>query len=154
MTEFTLEQQHAFWQFVTGVPWLTPGGLLSWLSLGRYTYCSDSESRYSCNQFIWALHFVLLPVLFNCDEYLEWNWSNGDDDLPSVMTCANYLKLPSYSTKVWFFCLGASFFSTFCIIWLLLCPERCFRRLCTRNCFMPSTKARGNLIFNRFKTDI
>ena len=24
----------------------------------------------------------------------------ADDDLPSVMTCANYLKLPSYSTKV------------------------------------------------------
>ena len=23
-----------------------------------------------------------------------------DDDLPSVMTCANYLKLPPYSTKV------------------------------------------------------
>nr|GEY23949.1 E3 ubiquitin-protein ligase UPL3-like [Tanacetum cinerariifolium] len=23
----------------------------------------------------------------------------ADDDLPSVMTCANYLKLPSYSTK-------------------------------------------------------
>ncbi|RVW96638.1 E3 ubiquitin-protein ligase UPL3 [Vitis vinifera] len=22
-----------------------------------------------------------------------------DDDLPSVMTCANYLKLPPYSTK-------------------------------------------------------
>ena len=35
------------------------------------------------------------------------NSSNGngpsesaDDDLPSVMTCANYLKLPPYSTKV------------------------------------------------------
>ncbi|KAJ9684696.1 hypothetical protein PVL29_016925 [Vitis rotundifolia] len=24
---------------------------------------------------------------------------SADDDLPSVMTCANYLKLPSYSTK-------------------------------------------------------
>ena len=24
----------------------------------------------------------------------------ADDDLPSVMTCANYLKLPPYSTKV------------------------------------------------------
>lgn len=38
----------------------------------------------------------------------------ADDDLPSVMTCANYLKLPPYSTKVtrvslflslWFLCL-------------------------------------------------
>lgn len=26
----------------------------------------------------------------------------ADDDLPSVMTCANYLKLPPYSTKVLF----------------------------------------------------
>ncbi|KAF3791380.1 E3 ubiquitin-protein ligase [Nymphaea thermarum] len=25
--------------------------------------------------------------------------SNADWDLPSVMTCANYLKLPPYSTK-------------------------------------------------------
>ena len=25
---------------------------------------------------------------------------SADDDLPSVMTCANYLKLPPYSTKV------------------------------------------------------
>ncbi|KAJ6906763.1 E3 ubiquitin-protein ligase UPL3 [Populus alba x Populus x berolinensis] len=24
---------------------------------------------------------------------------SADDDLPSVMTCANYLKLPPYSTK-------------------------------------------------------
>lgn len=26
---------------------------------------------------------------------------SADDDLPSVMTCANYLKLPPYSTKVY-----------------------------------------------------
>lgn len=30
---------------------------------------------------------------------------SADDDLPSVMTCANYLKLPPYSTKVCFFLL-------------------------------------------------
>lgn len=28
---------------------------------------------------------------------------SADDDLPSVMTCANYLKLPPYSTKVLIF---------------------------------------------------
>lgn len=28
---------------------------------------------------------------------------SADDDLPSVMTCANYLKLPPYSTKVPYF---------------------------------------------------
>jgi E3 ubiquitin-protein ligase TRIP12 len=31
------------------------------------------------------------------------DWSNGtplaDGDLPSVMTCANYIKLPPYSCK-------------------------------------------------------
>lgn len=30
---------------------------------------------------------------------------SADDDLPSVMTCANYLKLPPYSTKVRFLSL-------------------------------------------------
>jgi E3 ubiquitin-protein ligase TRIP12 len=34
---------------------------------------------------------------------------SADDDLPSVMTCANYLKLPPYSTKVW--CPYCFFFS-------------------------------------------
>jgi E3 ubiquitin-protein ligase TRIP12 len=34
---------------------------------------------------------------------------SADDDLPSVMTCANYLKLPPYSTKVW--CPCCFFFS-------------------------------------------
>jgi hypothetical protein len=27
--------------------------------------------------------------------------NDADDDLPSVMTCANYLKLPAYCSKVW-----------------------------------------------------
>jgi E3 ubiquitin-protein ligase TRIP12 len=29
----------------------------------------------------------------------QHNSNEADDDLPSVMTCANYLKLPPYSSK-------------------------------------------------------
>ncbi|CAL1410242.1 unnamed protein product [Linum trigynum] len=80
MGEFTPEQQRAFCQFVTGAPRLPPGGLA-----------------------------VLNPKLTIVRKHSSTATnppSNGtgpsesaDDDLPSVMTCANYLKLPSYSTK-------------------------------------------------------
>ncbi|XP_010531539.1 PREDICTED: E3 ubiquitin-protein ligase UPL3 [Tarenaya hassleriana] len=79
MGEFTAEQQRAFCQFVTGAPRLPPGGLA-----------------------------VLNPKLTIVRKHSSTATaaSNGmgasetaDDDLPSVMTCANYLKLPPYSTK-------------------------------------------------------
>ncbi|KNA15559.1 hypothetical protein SOVF_097120 [Spinacia oleracea] len=79
MGEFTPEQQRAFCQFVTGAPRLPPGGLA-----------------------------VLNPKLTIVRKHSSTatTASNGtgpsetaDDDLPSVMTCANYLKLPPYSTK-------------------------------------------------------
>lgn len=79
MGEFTPEQQRAFCQFVTGAPRLPPGGLA-----------------------------VLNPKLTIVRKHSSTTTtaSNGtgpsesaDDDLPSVMTCANYLKLPPYSTK-------------------------------------------------------
>ncbi|XP_021775478.1 E3 ubiquitin-protein ligase UPL3-like [Chenopodium quinoa] len=79
MGEFTPEQQRAFCQFVTGAPRLPPGGLA-----------------------------VLSPKLTIVRKHSSTTTtaSNGtgpsesaDDDLPSVMTCANYLKLPPYSTK-------------------------------------------------------
>ncbi|XP_011092986.1 E3 ubiquitin-protein ligase UPL3 isoform X1 [Sesamum indicum] len=77
MGEFTLEQQRAFCQFVTGAPWLPAGGLA-----------------------------VLKPKLTIVRKHSSSMNSNGsgpsesaDDDLPSVMTCANYLKLPPYSSK-------------------------------------------------------
>ncbi|KAG2397980.1 E3 ubiquitin-protein [Vigna angularis] len=80
MGEFTPEQQRAFCQFVTGAPRLPPGGLAVLnpkLTIVRKL--SSSAANASSN-------------------------GNGpselaDDDLPSVMTCANYLKLPPYSTK-------------------------------------------------------
>nr|KAJ0223853.1 hypothetical protein LSAT_V11C200095020 [Lactuca sativa] len=75
MGEFNPEQQRAFCQFVTGAPRLPPGGLA-----------------------------VLNPNSNNTESNAAGGVSeSADDDLPSVMTCANYLKLLPYSTKKWFF---------------------------------------------------
>nr|KAJ0198422.1 hypothetical protein LSAT_V11C700379550 [Lactuca sativa] len=75
MGEFNPEQQRAFCQFVTGAPRLPPGGLA-----------------------------VLNPNSNNTASNAAGGVSESvDDDLPSVMTCAHYLKLPPYSTKKWFF---------------------------------------------------
>nr|KYP44067.1 E3 ubiquitin-protein ligase UPL3 [Cajanus cajan] len=80
MGEFTPEQQRAFCQFVTGAPRLPPGGL--------------------------AVLNPKLTIVRKLSSTAVNTSSNGngpsesaDDDLPSVMTCANYLKLPPYSTK-------------------------------------------------------
>ncbi|MCI02067.1 E3 ubiquitin-protein ligase UPL3-like [Trifolium medium] len=80
MGEFTPEQQRAFCQFVTGAPKLPPGGL--------------------------AVLNPKLTIVRKLSSTAAHTTSNGngpsetaDDDLPSVMTCANYLKLPPYSTK-------------------------------------------------------
>ncbi|KAI9181356.1 hypothetical protein LWI28_014213 [Acer negundo] len=74
MGELSPDQQRAFCQFVTGAPRLPPGGLA-----------------------------VLNPKLTIVRKYTASNGTgvseSADDDLPSVMTCANYLKLPPYSTK-------------------------------------------------------
>ncbi|KAL6839690.1 hypothetical protein ACP4OV_030378 [Aristida adscensionis] len=79
MAEFTPEQQHAFCQFVTGAPRLPPGGLA-------------------------ALNPKLTIVRKHSSSVVNTANATGatesaDEDLPSVMTCANYLKLPPYSTK-------------------------------------------------------
>ncbi|KAI3447941.1 hypothetical protein Pfo_004606 [Paulownia fortunei] len=80
MGEFTPEQQRAFCQFVTGAPRLPPGGL--------------------------AVLNPKLTIVRKHSSSMSSTANNGsgpsesaDDDLPSVMTCANYLKLPPYSSK-------------------------------------------------------
>ncbi|KAL0348497.1 UNVERIFIED_CONTAM: E3 ubiquitin-protein ligase UPL3, partial [Sesamum angustifolium] len=80
MGEFTHEQQRAFCQFVTGAPRLPPGGL--------------------------AVLKPKLTIVRKHSSSMNSTANNGsgpsesaDDDLPSVMTCANYLKLPPYSSK-------------------------------------------------------
>ncbi|KAG8057828.1 hypothetical protein GUJ93_ZPchr0002g24179 [Zizania palustris] len=79
MAEFTPDQQHAFCQFVTGAPRLPPGGL----------------AALSPKLTIVRKHPSNTVNASNATGLAE----SADDDLPSVMTCANYLKLPPYSTK-------------------------------------------------------
>ncbi|KAL3814018.1 hypothetical protein ACJIZ3_015286 [Penstemon smallii] len=80
MGEFTPEQQRAFCQFVTGAPRLPPGGLA--VLNPKLTIVRKHSSNTSN-----PAHNGSGPS------------ESADDDLPSVMTCANYLKLPPYSTK-------------------------------------------------------
>nr|XP_043631865.1 E3 ubiquitin-protein ligase UPL3-like [Erigeron canadensis] len=80
MGEFSPEQQRAFCQFVTGAPRLPPGGLA--VLNPKLTIVRKHSSKAS-------------SVTSNKNGLLD----PADDDLPSVMTCANYLKLPSYSSK-------------------------------------------------------
>lgn len=76
MAEFTPSQQQAFLQFITGCPRLPPGGL-------------------------GALNPKLTVVRKNFSGAIGDPNSQRtmDAELPSVMTCANYLKLPPYSSK-------------------------------------------------------
>uniref|UniRef100_A0A7N0T0D4 HECT-type E3 ubiquitin transferase n=1 Tax=Kalanchoe fedtschenkoi TaxID=63787 RepID=A0A7N0T0D4_KALFE len=81
MGEFTPEQQRAFCQFVTGAPRLPPGGLA--VLNPKLTIVRKHSSTVS--------NAAALNGMGPSE--------SADDDLPSVMTCANYLKLPPYSTK-------------------------------------------------------
>lgn len=69
MTEFSSEERHSFLQFISGSPKLPLGGFK-------------------------ALKPRLTVVLKHAEA-----GSTPDEYLPSVMTCANYLKLPKYSSK-------------------------------------------------------
>ncbi|KAL8242366.1 hypothetical protein R6Q59_012668 [Mikania micrantha] len=80
MGEFNPEQQRAFCQFVTGAPRLPPGGLA--VLNPKLTIVRKHSSTVNNT----ASHAAGLSEF-------------SDDDLPSVMTCVNYLKLPPYSTK-------------------------------------------------------
>jgi len=67
---YNQEEQRAFLQFVTGCPRLPIGSFKS-----------------------------LTPPLTIVKKSFDTPEVNPDDYLPSVMTCANYLKLPDYSSK-------------------------------------------------------
>ncbi|XP_047332949.1 E3 ubiquitin-protein ligase UPL3-like [Impatiens glandulifera] len=81
MGEFTPEHQRSFCQFVTGAPRLPPGGLA--VLSPKLTIVRKHSS-------------VAGNALSSGGNGAS---ETADDDLPSVMTCANYLKLPPYSTK-------------------------------------------------------
>merc|ERR1719449_538371 len=70
MAGYDQEEQRAFLQFVTGCPRLPIGSFKS-----------------------------LSPPLTIVKKTFDTPEVNPDDYLPSVMTCANYLKLPDYSSK-------------------------------------------------------
>lgn len=79
MGEFSPEQQRAFCRFVTGAPRLPPGGL----------------AVLNPKLTIVRKH----PTVVNGGANGSASAEAADGDLPSVMTCANYLKLPPYSSK-------------------------------------------------------
>ena len=70
MAGYDQDDQRAFLQFVTGCPRLPIGGFKS-----------------------------LSPPLTIVKKTFDSPEVRPDDYLPSVMTCANYLKLPDYSSK-------------------------------------------------------
>uniref|UniRef100_A0A0C9RYJ0 HECT-type E3 ubiquitin transferase n=1 Tax=Wollemia nobilis TaxID=56998 RepID=A0A0C9RYJ0_9CONI len=76
--EFTPEVKRAFLQFVTGAPRLPPGGLAA------------------LNP---KLTIVRKHPTGTNGGFKGATAQAADRDLPSVMTCANYLKLPPYSCK-------------------------------------------------------
>ena len=95
--ELDHEQRRAFLQFVTGAPRLPPGGLAS---LNPKLTIVRKVVQIICVAFI--LYKSILLDFFSPDilRFEQHCSSRADTDLPSVMTCANYLKLPPYSSKV------------------------------------------------------
>ncbi|KAJ7196000.1 hypothetical protein O6H91_Y509500 [Diphasiastrum complanatum] len=87
--ELNAEQQRAFLRFVTGAPRLPPGGLAA-LS-PKLTIVRKHPTGTS------GANTVLGTTPPGAASALGTTLADGD--LPSVMTCANYLKLPPYSCK-------------------------------------------------------
>ncbi|KAI5073229.1 hypothetical protein GOP47_0011242 [Adiantum capillus-veneris] len=88
MGEFTPEQQRAFLRFVTGAPRLPSGGLAALnpkLTIVRKHPTGVSGTTAVLGSTPPGTSALGTPL--------------ADGDLPSVMTCANYLKLPPYSCK-------------------------------------------------------
>lgn len=108
MGEFNADQQRAFCQFVTGAPRLPPGGLA--VLNPKLTIVRKVSCEHNCFVY-WSYYVAYMLQTFCCLAQHSSTSNNAptnaagvseaaDDDLPSVMTCANYLKLPPYSTKV------------------------------------------------------
>uniref|UniRef100_A0A7S3VMY1 HECT-type E3 ubiquitin transferase n=1 Tax=Dunaliella tertiolecta TaxID=3047 RepID=A0A7S3VMY1_DUNTE len=93
LSELDLLDQRRFLRFVTGCPRLPPGGLASLQP--RLTVVRKQPSRVDSapqgNTPVGSFKDGGVPP--GCGTVL------ADGDLPSVMTCANYIKLPPYSSK-------------------------------------------------------
>jgi E3 ubiquitin-protein ligase TRIP12 len=90
LSDFSAEQQRAFLRFVTGAPRLPPGGLAA------------LQPRLT----IVCKHPAVAPGAAGAGlstsagrAGLAMGTTAADGDLPSAMTCANYIKLPPYSCR-------------------------------------------------------
>lgn len=92
LVELQHEDQRAFLRFVTGSPRLPPGGLAALSPKFTVVRKHPSNSGGSASPAVSSS-----PA--NAESLLAGTTA-ADNDLPSVMTCANYLKLPPYSCKV------------------------------------------------------
>ncbi|XP_024534679.1 E3 ubiquitin-protein ligase UPL3 [Selaginella moellendorffii] len=89
MGEFTAEEQRDFLRFATGAPRLPPGGLAALnpkLTIVRKHPTGGNGSSVVLGSTPPGAASAMGTTL-------------ADGDLPSVMTCANYLKLPPYSSR-------------------------------------------------------
>mmetsp|Transcript_34349 Transcript_34349/g.65613 ORF Transcript_34349/g.65613 Transcript_34349/m.65613 type:complete len:1886 (+) Transcript_34349:253-5910(+) len=91
MCELGPDDQRAFLRFVTGSPRLPPGGLSALSPKLTIVRKHPSAPQGSSSPAMSSS-----PV--QSDALLAGTVA-ADNDLPSVMTCANYLKLPPYSCK-------------------------------------------------------
>ncbi|KAJ7561778.1 hypothetical protein O6H91_03G040800 [Diphasiastrum complanatum] len=87
--ELNAEEQRAFLRFVTGAPRLPPGGLAA-LSPKLTIVRKHPTGTSGANNVLGTTPPGAASAL---------GTTLADGDLPSVMTCANYLKLPPYSCK-------------------------------------------------------
>eukprot|EP00243_Klebsormidium_subtile_P009512 TRINITY_DN4787_c0_g2_i1.p1 TRINITY_DN4787_c0_g2~~TRINITY_DN4787_c0_g2_i1.p1 ORF type:complete len:120 (-),score=32.58 TRINITY_DN4787_c0_g2_i1:350-679(-) len=88
MGELTPDEQRSFLRFVTGAPRLPPGGLSALTPRLTIVRKHPSGGTPSATLGSTPPGSALAP-----------GTTLADGDLPSVMTCANYLKLPPYSCK-------------------------------------------------------
>jgi E3 ubiquitin-protein ligase TRIP12 len=104
LVELDPVEQRRFLRFVTGTPRLPPGGLASLqprltvvrkLSQSLTATLSGVETALGQS----APGTSLPPDAAGSLPVGGLPRSAADGDLPSVMTCANYLKLPPYSSK-------------------------------------------------------
>jgi E3 ubiquitin-protein ligase TRIP12 len=93
LSELDPSDQRRFLRFVTGCPRLPPGGIAALQPRLTVVRKQPSLMQHGDNG----------PTPGTTPSNAAGDWGNGtplaDGDLPSVMTCANYIKLPPYSCK-------------------------------------------------------
>eukprot|EP00899_Mesostigma_viride_P024617 jgi/Mesvir1/533/Mv11394-RA.1 len=94
LCELTPEEQRCFLRFVTGAPRLPPGGLAALNP--RLTIVRKQPTGMAAGGSGSSAAFGSSPPVHSASAQ---GTPLADRDLPSVMTCANYLKLPPYSSK-------------------------------------------------------